>query len=104
MVTAYYISYEMIAIDSEVKEKNLIFMNEIGLDPWIDDIVANKVIDDRQNSNSKINAYESLCGAQLSPDAFDNHLLYKFSKFLIEIKEYQVLITNNCWKEFSKKV
>ena len=46
LVTAYYISYEMIAIDSEVKEKNLIFMNEIGLDPWIDDIVANKVIDD----------------------------------------------------------
>lgn len=123
MVTASYISYEMIAIDSEVKEKNLIFMSEIGLDPWIDDIVANKVIDDCQNSNSKINAYESLCGALLSPDAFDNRLLYKYSKFLrlslseirnsviflkvdaeIEIKEYQVLITNNCGKEFSKKV
>ena len=123
LVNASYISYEMIAIDSEVKEKNLIFMNEIGLDPWIDDIVAIKVIDDRQNSNSKINAYESLCGDVLSPDAFDNLLLYKFSKFLrrslseirnsviflkvdaeIEIKEYQVLITNNCGKGFSKKV
>jgi len=33
LVNASYISYEMIAIDSEVKEKNLIFMNEIGLDP-----------------------------------------------------------------------
>ena len=123
MVNASYISYEMIAIDSEVKEKNLIFMNKIGLDPWIDDIVVNKVIDDRQNSNSKINAYESLCGDELSPNAFDNLLLYKFSKFLrrslweirnsviflkvgaeIEIKEYQVLITNNCGKEFSSKL
>ena len=56
-------------------------MNEIGLDPRIDDIVANKVIDDCHKSNSKIIAYELLCGALISPDAIDNHLLYKFSRF-----------------------
>ena len=32
-ITASYVSDELRALDAEVKEKNLVFMNEIGLDP-----------------------------------------------------------------------
>ncbi|MEN8901502.1 MAG: saccharopine dehydrogenase NADP-binding domain-containing protein, partial [Nonlabens sp.] len=35
MVTASYVSPEMEALDSEVKEKGLVFMNEIGVDPGV---------------------------------------------------------------------
>ena len=35
MVTASYISDEMQALDAEAKEKGLVFMNEIGLDPGL---------------------------------------------------------------------
>ena len=79
MVTASYISEEMKALDCHVKEKKLIFMNEIGLDPGIDHIVSHIVIDECKQNNSKIIAYESWCGALPSPDAIDNPLLYKFS-------------------------
>ena len=40
MVTASYISREMKALDSQVKENGLVFMNEIGLDPGIDHMSA----------------------------------------------------------------
>lgn len=79
MVTASYISDEMKALNDKAKEKKLIFMNEIGLDPGIDHIIAHKVIDDCKEDNSKIISYESWCGALPSPDAIDNPLLYKFS-------------------------
>jgi len=46
MVTASYISPEMRALDEEVKSKNLIFFNEIGLDPGIDIMSTMKVKDE----------------------------------------------------------
>ena len=44
MVTASYISDAMQGLDVLAKENNLIFMNEIGLDPGIDHMSAMKVI------------------------------------------------------------
>ena len=44
MVTASYISDAMQELDALAKENNLIFMNEIGLDPGIDHMSAMKVI------------------------------------------------------------
>ena len=45
LVTASYIGEEMRRLDSQVREKGLIFMNEIGLDPGIDHMSAMEVID-----------------------------------------------------------
>ena len=44
LVTASYISDAMQELDVLAKENNLIFMNEIGLDPGIDHMSAMKVI------------------------------------------------------------
>jgi saccharopine dehydrogenase-like NADP-dependent oxidoreductase len=79
MVTTSYISDFMKKISSEAAAKNLIFMNEIGLDPGIDHLITHKVINECERKGSKIVHYESWCGALCSPEFLNNHLLYKFS-------------------------
>src|SRR5690606_21338761 len=50
MVTASYVSPDMEQLDSQVKNKGLIFLNEIGVDPGIDHMSAMKVIDEDRKS------------------------------------------------------
>lgn len=79
MVTTSYISEFMKKISNEVAQKNLVFMNEIGLDPGIDHLITHKVINDCEKKGAKIIKYESWCGALCSPEFLNNPLLYKFS-------------------------
>jgi len=79
MVTTSYISDYMKKINNEAQQKNLIFMNEIGLDPGIDHLITHKVINDCERKGAKILHYESWCGALCSPEFLNNPLLYKFS-------------------------
>src|SRR4051812_23639943 len=44
LITSSYISDEMKAMDKEVREAGLMFMCEMGLDPGIDHMTANKII------------------------------------------------------------
>lgn len=44
MITASYVTPEMKALDEEVKKKNLIFLNELGLDPGIDHLATMKIV------------------------------------------------------------
>lgn len=46
MITASYISKELSDLDKQVKEKGLVFLNELGLDPGIDHLATMKVIDE----------------------------------------------------------
>ena len=46
LVTASYNSEDMKKRDAEVREKNLIFLNEIGVDPGIDHLATMKVVDE----------------------------------------------------------
>ena len=59
MVTASYISKEMQELNSAAKEKGLVFMNEIGLDPGIDHMSAMKVIDSIRNKGGELHLFES---------------------------------------------
>ena len=59
LVTASYISDAMQALDEEVKKNNLIFMNEIGLDPGIDHMSAMKVIDEIRAKGGNMLLFES---------------------------------------------
>jgi saccharopine dehydrogenase (NADP+, L-glutamate forming) len=43
--TASYVSDQMAELDAEVKEKNLFFLNECGVDPGLDHMSAQRVID-----------------------------------------------------------
>lgn len=79
MVTASYISDEMAALDNEVKEKGLVFMNEIGVDPGIDHMSAMKVIDRIRDEGGKMLLFESFTGGLVAPESDTNLWNYKFT-------------------------
>ncbi len=79
LVTASYISNELKALDKEVKEKGLVFMNEIGLDPGIDHMSAMQVIDRIKAKGGKIIMFESFTGGLVAPESDTNLWNYKFT-------------------------
>ncbi len=79
MVTASYISDEMQALDAAVKEKGLVFMNEIGLDPGIDHMSAMQVIDRIRDKGGKMILFESFTGGLVAPESDTNLWNYKFT-------------------------
>ncbi len=79
MVTASYISPAMQDLDEQVKANNLIFMNEIGLDPGIDHMSAMKIIEDIRDKGGKVLLFESFCGGLVAPESDNNLWNYKFT-------------------------
>lgn len=79
MVTASYVSDEMQQLDEEVKEKGLVFMNEIGVDPGIDHMSAMQVIDRIRAKGGKILLFESFTGGLVAPESDTNLWNYKFT-------------------------
>jgi len=79
LVTASYISDAMQALDEEAKKNNLIFMNEIGLDPGIDHMSAMKVIDEIRAKGGNMLLFESFCGGLVAPECDNNLWNYKFT-------------------------
>jgi len=79
LVTASYISDAMQALDAEAKANNLIFMNEIGLDPGIDHMSAMKIIDEIRAKGGKMILFESFCGGLVAPESDTNLWNYKFT-------------------------
>jgi saccharopine dehydrogenase-like NADP-dependent oxidoreductase len=79
MVTASYISKEMKELDTVVKEKGLIFMNEIGVDPGIDHMSAMQVIDRIRKNDAKMLLFESFTGGLVAPESDTNLWNYKFT-------------------------
>jgi len=79
MVTASYISPDMLALDQEVRNKNLVFMNECGLDPGIDHMSAMKVIDSIREQGGEMLLFESFTGGLIAPESDTNLWHYKFT-------------------------
>jgi saccharopine dehydrogenase-like NADP-dependent oxidoreductase len=79
MVTASYISDAMQELDVLAKKNNLIFMNEIGLDPGIDHMSAMKVIHEIKAKGGKMLLFESFCGGLVAPESDNNLWNYKFT-------------------------
>uniref|UniRef100_A0A4W3IAC3 Aminoadipate-semialdehyde synthase n=1 Tax=Callorhinchus milii TaxID=7868 RepID=A0A4W3IAC3_CALMI len=77
MVTASYLSPEMKAFHQSALEAEVTVVNEIGLDPGIDHMLAMKCIDDARDQG--IESYVSFCGGLPAPECSDNPLRYKFS-------------------------
>jgi len=79
LVTASYISDAMQELNLEARANNLIFMNEIGLDPGIDHMSAMKVIDEIREKGGKMLLFESFCGGLVAPESDNNLWNYKFT-------------------------
>ena len=79
MVTASYVSEEMKALDEAAKNKGLILMNEIGVDPGIDHMSAMQILDRIREKNAKMLLFESFTGGLIAPESDNNLWNYKFT-------------------------
>ena len=79
LVTASYVSEEMSKLHSKAKERQLIFLNEMGLDPGIDHMLALRDIQEVHRMGGKVTSYTSWCGGLPAPECANNPLFYKFT-------------------------
>jgi saccharopine dehydrogenase-like NADP-dependent oxidoreductase len=79
LVTASYVSNEIKTLDQQAKEKGLVFMNEIGLDPGIDHMSAMQIIDQIRDKGGKMLLFESFTGGLVAPESDTNLWNYKFT-------------------------
>jgi saccharopine dehydrogenase-like NADP-dependent oxidoreductase len=79
LFTASYVSAEMKELDQEAKRKNVLLMNEVGLDPGIDHASAMKIIDELHAKGAHISSFRSYCGGLVAPESNNNPWGYKFS-------------------------
>ncbi|MCX6150042.1 MAG: saccharopine dehydrogenase NADP-binding domain-containing protein [Ignavibacteriales bacterium] len=79
MVTTSYVSEGMKKLDEPAKQKGLLFLNELGVDPGIDHMSAMKIIDEVYAEGGKVLHFYSYCGGLPAPENNDNPFGYKFS-------------------------
>lgn len=79
MVTTSYVKPEMQALDEAVREKGLLFLNEIGVDPGIDHMAAMSVINRVKAEGGAVTSFLSYCGGLPAHRDNNNPLGYKFS-------------------------
>jgi saccharopine dehydrogenase (NADP+, L-glutamate forming) len=79
LLTPSYVSHEIKNMDTEAKEKGVVFLNELGVDPGIDHMSAMRIIDRIKAQEGKLLAFKSYCGGLVAPDCDNNPWNYKFS-------------------------
>uniref|UniRef100_A0AAZ3SW39 Saccharopine dehydrogenase (NAD(+), L-glutamate-forming) n=1 Tax=Oncorhynchus tshawytscha TaxID=74940 RepID=A0AAZ3SW39_ONCTS len=79
MVTASYLSPAMKDLQQSAEEAGITIVNEMGLDPGIDHMLAMECIDQAKADGCTIESYSSFCGGLPAPECSDNPLRYKFS-------------------------
>ncbi len=62
MATTSYVSEDMQKLDADIKTKNLLFLNEIGVDPGIDHMSAMQIIDNVHAQGGKVrHFFDHIC-------------------------------------------
>jgi saccharopine dehydrogenase-like NADP-dependent oxidoreductase len=79
MVTASYVSKQIFRLGDDARQRALVFMNELGLDPGIDHMSAMQRIHEIEAKGGKITSFRSYTGGVVAPESDDNPWHYKFS-------------------------
>lgn len=79
LVTTSYVSDEMAALNDQALAKDLLFLNECGLDPGLDHMSAMELFRAVKEAGAEVVSYKSHCGGIPAPEANDNPFGYKFS-------------------------
>lgn len=79
LLTASYIDDHLRALEPAIKEKNLLFLCEMGLDPGIDHMSAMQLIHRVKLAGGIIHSFKSHCGGLVAPESDDNPWRYKVS-------------------------
>ncbi len=79
LLTASYADDAIRGLEQQVKEKGLLFLCEMGLDPGIDHMSALQIIDDIKSSGGIVTSFKSHCGGLVAPESDTNPWHYKIS-------------------------
>ncbi|XP_015208011.1 alpha-aminoadipic semialdehyde synthase, mitochondrial [Lepisosteus oculatus] len=79
MVTASYLSPAMKELQKSAEDAGITIVNEMGLDPGIDHMLAMDCINQAAADGCIVESYVSFCGGLPAPECSDNPLRYKFS-------------------------
>ncbi len=79
LVTASYVSHEMFRLGDEARDRDLIFMGEMGLDPGIDHMTAMQRLNEIRDKGGEITAFRSFTGGLVAPESNNNPWGYKFT-------------------------
>ncbi len=79
LVTTSYVSDAMQALDATARERGVLLLNEMGLDPGIDHMTAMTLIRGVQSEGGRVVSLSSCCGAIPAPESNDNPWGYKFA-------------------------
>jgi saccharopine dehydrogenase (NADP+, L-glutamate forming) len=79
LATASYQSEALAKMSEAAKQKGLIFLNEIGVDPGIDHLSAMKLLDEVRAQGAELLGFESFTGGLLAPESPSNPWQYKFT-------------------------
>ncbi len=79
LLTASYLTPEVEAMHDQAREKGLLFLTELGLDPGLDHLSAQQAIDDLKTNGATIKGFSSYTGGLVAPECDDNPWHYKIS-------------------------
>lgn len=79
LVTASYVSPELKSLNDEAVNKNILLLNECGLDPGIDHLSAMEIIHRLQEKGAELKCFKSFTGGLVAPESNDNLWGYKFT-------------------------
>ena len=79
LLTASYESDEIKEMRNEVKANNILFLNEMGLDPGLDHMSTMQILDRIRSAGHKLLGFESFTGGLIAPESDNNPWHYKFS-------------------------
>jgi saccharopine dehydrogenase-like NADP-dependent oxidoreductase len=79
LLTASYVDDQIKSLQSEIENKKILFLCEMGLDPGIDHMSAMKMIDEIKATGGKITSFKSHCGGLIAPESDNNPWHYKIS-------------------------
>lgn len=79
LLTASYVDDDIRALRSQVEDKDILFLCEMGLDPGIDHMSAMHLINRIKALGGNIRSFKSHCGGLVAPENDDNPWHYKIS-------------------------
>lgn len=79
LLTASYLDATIKSLQTEIENKKLLFLCEMGLDPGIDHMSAMKIIDAIKAEGGQVTSFKSHCGGLVAPESDDNPWHYKIS-------------------------
>ncbi len=79
LLTASYVDPAIREMANQIKDKELLFLCEMGLDPGIDHMSAMQLIQNIKAKGGEIISFYSHCGGLVAPESDDNPWHYKIS-------------------------